>query len=256
MKIAVLMKEVVDLVEELVIKDDGTDLDRDEFAYKSNEFDDFALEEALQMRGEGDTIDVYALDGDQADSMLHTAFARGADSLTRVVINDRDFEEGISSVDSAQGFAKVLEGKGYDLILTGVQGVADLNGPIAGHVAAMMGLSNLNVITRVDPSEDNKVTCMKEFPGGVIGEFVVELPAVIGIQTSRKPPTYIPVSKVRKAAKEATINEVEVDVAELKVNTISSVKMPESGSHAEMIEGDMTTQVNRFIEILKGKGLL
>lgn len=50
MKIAIILKEVIDLVEEIVV--DGSQLDRDELAFRSNEFDDYALVEALEMKGE------------------------------------------------------------------------------------------------------------------------------------------------------------------------------------------------------------
>lgn len=253
MKIAVLLKEVVDLVEEIVV--DGSSLDRDELAFRSNEFDDYALEEALLMKAEGDTIDVYALDGDQTESMLHMAVARGANNLFKVAIDGTDFEEGISSRTAAHGFAKALDGGAYDLIMTGVQGVDDLDGTIAGHLGQIMGLPNLNVIIQVDRG-DGSVTCMKEFPGGVTGEYEVQLPAIIGVQAARAPPGYIPVSKVRRAAQDATISDKEVSIGAVKLGKLTSVSLPSSGDKAEMITGEVEDQVTKVLEILKSRGVL
>ncbi|MHA2099014.1 MAG: electron transfer flavoprotein subunit beta/FixA family protein [Candidatus Kariarchaeaceae archaeon] len=253
MKIAVLLKEVVDLVEEIVV--DGSQLDRDELAFRSNEFDDYALVEALEMKGEGDTVDVYALDGDQAESMLHLAVARGANNLFKVQIDGTDFEEGISSRTAANGFAKALEGANYDLVMTGVQGVDDLDGSIAAHVGQIMGVPNLNVVIQVDQGEGS-VTCMKEFSGGVIGEYEVQLPAVIGVQASRSPPSYIPVSKVRRAAQDATITDKSVSVGDVKLGKVSSVALPSGGDKAEMISGEPGEQAAKVLEILKSRGIL
>ncbi len=253
MKIAVLLKEVVDLVEEIVV--DGSTLDRDELAFRSNEFDDYALEEALLMKADDDTIDVYALDGDQTESMLHMAVARGANNLFKVSIDGTDFEEGISSRTAAHGFAKALEGGGYDLIRTGVQGVDDLYGTIAGHLGQIMNLPNLNVIIQVDRG-NSSIICMKEFPGGVTGEYEVQLPAVIGVQASRTPPGYIPVSKVRRAAQDATIVDKEVSIGVVKLGKLTSVSLPSSGDKAEMITGEVEDQVEKVLEILKSKGVL
>ena len=50
MNIAVPIKLVPDVVEELEINDDGNDLERDYVSYKINEFCDHALEEALQLK--------------------------------------------------------------------------------------------------------------------------------------------------------------------------------------------------------------
>ena len=151
--------------------------------------------------------------------------------------------------------SKALEGGGYDLVFTGVQGVDDLDGSIAAHVGQIMGLPNLNVIIQVDRG-DGKVTCMKEFPGGVTGEYEVQLPAVIGIQASRSPPSYIPVSKVRRAAQEATINDKQVSTVDTKLSKLNSVSLPSSGDKAEMISGEVDAQVAKVLEILKSKGVL
>jgi len=51
MNLLVPLKMVPDLVEELTLNEAGTGLDRDALTYKLNEFDDQALEEALELQG-------------------------------------------------------------------------------------------------------------------------------------------------------------------------------------------------------------
>ncbi|MFQ5454005.1 MAG: hypothetical protein ACE5D6_07440 [Candidatus Zixiibacteriota bacterium] len=95
MKIAVLMKEIVDLIEEINISDNV--LERDDFAFKINEFDTYALEEAMQLKAEGDTVDVFALDGDEADQSLFVASARGANGLFKIILDGYDNDRELSS---------------------------------------------------------------------------------------------------------------------------------------------------------------
>ena len=59
MKIVVPIKLVPDLVEELEINDEGTDLDRDFISFRINEFCDHAIEEALLLKdAHGGTVTV------------------------------------------------------------------------------------------------------------------------------------------------------------------------------------------------------
>jgi electron transfer flavoprotein beta subunit len=85
MRIAVLLKQVPDIVEELEIAPDGKDLARDDLKYRLNEFDDYALEEALQLKSvAGTEVVALALDGEEADLILYTALAKGADRVLKI----------------------------------------------------------------------------------------------------------------------------------------------------------------------------
>ena len=253
MKTAVLMRLIVDLVEEIVVEDNA--LDRDAFIYKVNEFDTYALVEALQSKGDG-SVDVYILDGDGADQALHEAKARGADNLFKVTIDGYDDDRELSTKEVAKAFAQVLKDKNYDVIVTGIQGVSDLDGLSAGLVASELGVPSINVVNRVDPADGGKVTVFKEFAGGVLAEYEVDTPVVLGMQTSREPPSYIPVSKIRKMAADATIEEMSVSVPDVSKSAVTGYSLPESSSHAEMIEGDMDEQIDKFIALLKEKGIV
>ena len=87
MNIVVPVKLVPDLVEELEIDDDGTDLDRDFLSLKINEFCDHALEEALQLKdAHGGQVTAIALEAEEADKVLFTALAKGASGVTKFFI--------------------------------------------------------------------------------------------------------------------------------------------------------------------------
>ncbi|RMG64910.1 MAG: electron transfer flavoprotein subunit beta/FixA family protein, partial [Calditrichaeota bacterium] len=106
MNIAVLLRQVPDLVEELELDDSGKDLNRDWLKYKINEFDDHALEEALLLKEEaGANVTALALEGDDVDKLLYTAAAKGADRLVKIT---GDFPGAVASRVAARAFANVL----------------------------------------------------------------------------------------------------------------------------------------------------
>ena len=63
MELVVLLKPVPDLAEELEIDDGGTDLSREWLNFTTSEWDEYALEEALQLKElSGGTVTCLALD--------------------------------------------------------------------------------------------------------------------------------------------------------------------------------------------------
>ena len=64
MHIAVVMRLVPDIAEELEVAESGLDIDREWIGMKLNEFDDHALEEAVLLKeSAGASVTALALDG-------------------------------------------------------------------------------------------------------------------------------------------------------------------------------------------------
>jgi electron transfer flavoprotein beta subunit len=102
-----------------------------------------------------------------------------------------------------------------------------------------------------------KAVVHKEYAGGLMAEFEVSLPMVVGIQAASQPPRYAPISKVRQMAKTATIDEIEADEDGPGAgSTVRKMAPPVSTGHAEMIEGEAEEVAERLIGIIKERGLL
>src|SRR5438552_7916116 len=85
MNIVVPLKQSPDLVEEVEINAEGNDIDRDGVSLRLSEWDDQALEEALLLKdGSGGDVTAVTLDGGEADSVLFTALAKGADRAVKL----------------------------------------------------------------------------------------------------------------------------------------------------------------------------
>jgi electron transfer flavoprotein beta subunit len=252
MNIIVPVKQVPDLVEELEINSEGADLEREALKYKMNEWDESALEEALQLKElHGGTVTALAT-GD-VDEMLYTCVARGADRVVKIV---GDFEEHHDSHTAARALAAAIREQPYDLILTGVQAADDLDGQVGILLATYLGIPHISVVSGIEAEPLTRTaTVHQEYAGGIMATFEVDLPVVLGVQASRAIPRYAPVSRVRQAMKTAQIEEIEATTPAGAGISVRRMFKPESTEHAEMLEGDTDAIVDRVIAILRERGL-
>ncbi len=254
MNIIVIAGLVPDLVEELEIDENGTALDTAWLRMIINEFDDHAIEQAILLKErDGGQVTVLAIDQEGIDEVLFTAAAKDADRLIKLL---GDFEESVNSHALARVFAEVVKDLEPDLILTGVQAHTNLDGAVGSLLASILDMPYVGYVAGLEAG-DGKVVAKKEYPGGLIGEMEVTLPAVLGIQASEQPPRYVAVSKVRQAMKTASIEEQ--DAVELEPGgglDVSRMFLPEAAERAEMIEGDEDEIAAKLVELFKEVGAL
>ena len=253
-KIVAIVKMVPDLVEELEINEAGTGLKRDWLRLIINELDNNAIEQAilLKERYSGE-VTVIAADAEGVEDMLFTTAAKGADRMIKLA---GDLEEGANNHALARVFAKAVKPYQPDLILTGVQANDDLDGPVGPLVAEYLGMPYVGYISGVS-IEGNKAVVRKEYPGGLIGEMEVTLPAVLGIQAGEEPPRYVAISKIRQMMKTAEIDEQEISELDSNGGLIAKrMYLPEAAERAEMIEGDEEEIAAKLVAIFKEAGAL
>ena len=254
MKIVVPVNLVPDLVEELTIDESGIRLDMEWLSLILNEFDDHAIEQAILMKENvGAHVTVLAPDVEGADDVLYTALAKGADQIIKI---QADFDEGVDKHTLTQSFVAPLQTLQPDLVLTGVQAHDDLDGSVGPLLAGYLEMPYVGYIAGVEV-DDDAVVVRKEYPGGLMAEMRVTLPAVLGIQAAQKPPRYVAFSRVRQAMKSDAVEALEVDDLPTIGNvSISRMYEAESGERAEMIEGDEEEVATKLIEIFHAQGVL
>ncbi len=253
MEFVVLLKQVPDLAEELEIDGSGTDLARDWLSFVTSEWDEYALEEALQLRDQvGGRVTCLALDNGSVDELLATCLARGADRVVKV----GSYERTPGSHASAAAFAAALRETPHDLVLTGVQAIDDLDGQVGPLLAAALDLPHVSVVTHIAVGADGRtVSVNQEYAGGVVAEFEVDLPAVLGVQTSREAPRYAPVSRVRQLMKTATIETLDAPAGGDAGLIVEAMAIPQTGARAEMIMGDAAAVAERIAALLAERGI-
>ena len=248
MKIVVPLNLAPDLVEDLEVDSSGRSLDEDSLKYKLNEFDDQALEEALLLKESDQAVVVaVAIDGEGIDKVLYTALAKGADQAVK--ITGTDANGGNRRLGAV--FADAAKQLGADLVLAGVQSVADLDGQLGPSIAASMDAPFISVVTAV-ALDGATAQVRKEYAGGVTADFEVDLPAIISVQAARRIPRYAPVSKVRQIQDAATLDEISVAApAGSGSVSITAMAPPSKGAGAKMLDG-----ANELATILKDAGVL
>lgn len=220
MKILVVLKMAPDVAEELDIAPSGKALDLRSQRMVLGESDEHALEEALLLKERhGGKVTVLALDAPDLDDVLFAALAKGAGRAIKIKGVTKGLTTSVAADILAQVIGSELGLTPADPILCGVQAVDDLDGLIAPLIACELGLPFLGIVTGlwVD-STGSRAFAIKEYPGGVRGEFEVAIPAVFGIQAAERPPRYIPVAKVRAAMKS---HAIECIPAPLPVNAVT-----------------------------------
>lgn len=254
MNIATLVKLVPDLVEELTIDSNGVSLDMTWLRQIINEFDDHAIEQAILLKERyGATVSVIAPDFEGVDDVLYAASAKGADQQIKLV---GDFSGGVNNHALARASAAVIKQLHPDLVLTGVQANNDLDGPVGPLLAEYLGMPYVGYIAGVKLADD-KVIARKEYPGGLIAEMEIKLPAVLGIQAAEQPPRYVAVSKVRQAMKTASIEDRSTDELDASGGiAVNRMFQPEAAERATMIEGEVDVIAARLVEIFKEAGVL
>jgi electron transfer flavoprotein beta subunit len=121
-------------------------------------------------------------------------------------------------------------------------------------LAELLGYPYVGYIAGVS-IHDHQATIRKEFPGGLIVEMEVGLPAVLGIQAAERPPRYVAFSKIRQAAKTTQIGEMPVNDIDCSHGpVIGRMYQPESSHRAEMIQGDVQAVADKLVKILVEAG--
>lgn len=255
MKIAVLAKQVPDLVEGLEIGPSGKALEPESLRYILSETDDHALEEALLIKERtGGRVEVFSRGVGEVRDTLFAALAKGAD---RALLVHTDGEVSLDNHALAHVFADLLGDLSFDLILTGVRAIDDLDGSLGGLVAGFLNLPYVGLVRKVEVvSGEGSAILEKEYPGGFAAELEVKLPAVVGIQAAEQPPRYVPISRLRQVMKSAKLEEHTVTAPSLRAVEVDRMFMPEEGGGATMLSGTPEEMARQLADLLAERNVL
>jgi electron transfer flavoprotein beta subunit len=260
MEILVCVKRVPDTAEnEFELNGAGNDLDRDDLVYSVNEWDNYAVEEAIQMvDNAGGSVTVITVGDDESEEVLRREMAMGANN--GVLLSDDAFEgsdgRGIAAILKAE-----IEKGSYDLILTGAQ--ADEGaGQVGGMVAAMLDYPYASLVNKIEVMDDKNIKVGREIEGGNQEMNEIALPCVLSIQTGINEPRYVGIRGIRKVAKVEIPVKTAADLG-LDAGTVGDAGaktrrvdyfVPDMGEGAEMLEGSTDEIIEKLIEKLKANG--
>ncbi len=260
MDIIVCVKWVADTSEaELVVGSGGKDVEKDDLDFDINDWDRFAVEEAVRIKEKKDgKVTVVTVAPEDAEEMLRESLARGADEAFQLW--DEAFE-GSDGFAIAGILANFIKDRSCDLVLTGTQADDDCAGQLGGMLAAKLGAPHATLVHRVDP-QDGKVAVVRELEAGLSEELELDLPAVISVATGLNEPRFVSIRAVRKVAGieipvlemgDLGLEESAVGEAGSKIQ-VEEVFLPPEGEGAEIIKGSPEEAAERLAHILKEKG--
>ncbi len=254
MEILVCVKRVPDTAEnEIEVSGDGSDIERDDLVYSVNEWDNYAVEEAIQLRdAHGGSVTVVTVGDDESEEVLRREMAMGADN--GILLCDDAFD-GIDGRQTAALLAAAVQKGNYDLILTGAQADGGA-GQVGGMVAAMLDYPYASLVNKIEVAGD-KLKVGREIEGGNQEMNEISLPCVLSIQTGINEPRYVGIRGIRKVASveipQLGASDLGVDLGEANVKR-ADYFVPELGDGAEMLEGSTEEIIAKLIELLKAKG--
>jgi electron transfer flavoprotein beta subunit len=259
-EILVGIRRVPDTSEnEIQMNSAGNDIEREDLVYSINEWDNYAVEEALQIVAKvGGNVTVATVGGEDDEEILRREMAMGAHHA--VLISDDAF-----SGSDGKGIATILKAfvqKGkYDLILTGVQ-AEDGSAQIGGMLAAMLDYPFASLVNSIEVLDDKKLKISREIAGGNKEISEIDLPCVLSIQTGINEPRYVGMRGIRQVASipiptptafELGIDPNSVGEASAKVRR-EDYFVPAVGKGAEMLEGSREENIERVLELVAAKG--
>ncbi len=258
----VCIKQVPASNEDIELKSDGK-IDDAYLDYDINDWDNYALEAAVQIKEEYDgEVTLVTIGPEDYEETIRMCFAKNADKAVRVY--DEEIE-GSDSYAKAKIIANVIDDMDPDLVFTGLQSADEGHAQLGISLSELLELPHASMITEIDyePDED-KAIINRELEGGLEEKMEIETPAVLSIQTGINEPRYASVMGIRKArdkeiklldADDLGLDESEIGEEGSKTK-IEKLFEPPVGEMAEIFEGAPDETAGKLAETLDKKGLL
>jgi len=247
MKIIVLAKHAPDPESEISVASDGKSISQSGLVYDINDWDRYAVEEAIRIKEEkGGEVVVVGV-GTNCDDTLRKCLAMGADRAIKIPV-DTSFD----AYQTAEVIKEAIKDEQFDMIFAGLMS-QDLNNALVGVLlAAMLDLPVATAVAELKV-EDGKVIARRELEGGYLEEVELPTPCVLTIQSGINEPRYVSIMGIKRA-KSKEMKEVNVTPS-ISTLEIEKMYLPPV-KKAEMIEGDPSQIAEKIIEILKERGLI
>jgi electron transfer flavoprotein beta subunit len=260
MEILVCVKRVPDSAEnEIEPKADGSDIRREDLVYSVNEWDNYAVEEAIQIVDRvGGSVTVATVGDEESEEVVRREMAMGANGGLMLV--DPAF-----AGSDGRGVAAILKAavqKGtYDLVLCGAQ-ADDGAAQVGGMLAAMLDWPYASLVNRIEVTDAKTLKIGREIEGGNQEISAIDLPCVLSIQTGINEPRYVGIRGIRKVASVEIpvmnaaalgVDPAAVGRAGARVQRLDYF-VPPAGAGAEMLQGSAAEIAAKLTELLKAKG--
>lgn len=259
MKILVCVKQVPNPEASLSVNADGSWVDEKGIGFELNEYDRYALEEALRIKDAGEAeVVVLTVGPDRASTAIKNCLAMGADRA--IHLKDEAYQGGDPWSTARAIAAAVKKEEGFDLIFGGLQADDDNFSQTAVLVAGLLDLPHATGVMKLDVSGD-AVRVERELEGDRRLIADLPLPALLTVQTGINEPRYASLKGIMAAKKkqvdspapdELGIDAGQVGAAGARIK-ITSLSIPPKGEGGEMLEGSADEVAQQIVQRIREK---
>lgn len=250
MKILVCIKQVPDMESKFKVNQAGTWYDDVDLAWRMNEYDEYAVEQAIQLKEQvGDSdLTVLSIGSKRVLETMKKALAMGCDR--GVHVNDDNAHQK-EPFEIASTIAEFAEEKDFDMIFVGMQSQDRGSAQVGVMVAELLDVPSISTI--VDFSfADGRVNAKRELEGGTKAKVSAAIPVLVTCQLGLNSPRYPTLPNIMKAKKKEIVS---VEVAELlKVEARQETEklyFPEKKAGGLVLEGDVGDLADQLMKIIK-----
>lgn len=258
MKILVIVRQVPDSTTNIKIRPDGADIDRTGVKMVVNPFDEFAIEQAVQLkekRSDVESVTALIVGGAKATEALRTALAVGIDD--GIHLQDDAFDN-LDELQTAALITTVVKDSGYDLVLIGKQEIDLDSGQLGPALAELLDIPHVGAVVKLDLADDGKsFTAHRRIEGA---EEVVEvsLPALLTCDKGLCEMRYPSLPNLMKAKKKPVKTLGAGDVAGLAEATagvggskLHNFEPPPERPPGKLIDGEPEDAAKELVRLLR-----
>jgi len=258
MKVLVCIKQVPDSESPIKIDNDTGWIRMDDITeFKMNRLDEFAMEEALLIKetSPGVSIDTITVGPDRSVDVIKRAIGMGADQGIHIITEFEDYQ---NSLQISAWIAEHARNKNYDLIFTGAMSEDNMQGQVGPMLAARLGLPcATSVISSVIAPDKISVYVEREIESGNRDTWVLNLPAVLTVQSGINSPRYPSLSNLLRANRQElkTIRTNDLALHASREDLVQIV-YPQKSRAGLMLQGPQEAKATQLLEILHQRSLL
>jgi electron transfer flavoprotein beta subunit len=253
MKLLVCIKQVPDMESRFKPAADGLWFDESDLAWRMNEYDEYAVEQAVQLKeqlGKEPELTVLSIGPDRVVEALKKALAMGGDRAVHIQDNAAHLKD---PWQIASMISRYAGDKGFDLIFTGMQSQDRGSAQVGVLVAEMLGIASATTLVDFNYA-DGLIQGKRELEGGVKGLVELQLPALVTCQLGLNTPRYPTLPNIMKA-KRKPIETIAADdlLSEGALAPATKFYAPERKAGGMVLEGDLSGMVEKLVGVLKEK---
>ncbi|MBM9603477.1 electron transfer flavoprotein subunit beta/FixA family protein [Desulfopila inferna] len=252
MKILVCIKQVPDMESKFKVNSEANWYDSSDLAWRMNEYDEYAVEQAVQLKeqvGDAD-VTVLCIGPARVKETMKKALAMGCDRGAHI---EDDASYAKDPMEIAAVIAEFAREKGFDIIFTGMQSQDRASGQVGVLVGEMLDLPCITTI--IDFAYDGgEIQVKRELEGGMKANIKTTTPALVTCQLGLNTPRYPTLPNIMKAKKKELLSTPIGELLKVEgVQETDSVYFPEKKGGGLVLEGDVADLVDQLIKILKEK---